>query len=220
MPSMQRVVARGAIFVVAFSMLVGSSLLGLSGAGSRAHAQEPALVVFGSVGSGSMPLPTRVRATVGDVACGSAEVTPTGPGTGFFALIVVPAGAKAGCGVDGAAVRLSLQSGEIDPGVGSTQVLFRSGATVRVDLSTVSALAGGAFVGSLPVGAGQAYVRWTGPAGTSIERALRTIPREVESVTFWDVVRQEERSYVVGGAPDAQTYTLVDTDDIVLVRVK
>ena len=217
---MQRVVARGAIFVVAFALLIGSSLLGLSGAGSRAYAQEPALVVFGSVGSGSAPLPTRVRATIGEVACGSAEVTPTGPGTGFFALLIVSSSTKAGCGVDGAAVRLSLQSGEIDPGVGSTQILFRPGATLRLDLSTVSSLSGGAFAGALPLGAGQAYVRWTGPAGTPIEQALRTIPREVESVTFWDVLRQEQRSYVVGDPAAVQTYTMIDTDDIVLLRVK
>ena len=217
---MQRVVARGAIFVAACALLIGSSLLGLSGAGSRAHAQEPALVVFGAVGSGSAPLPTRVRATVGDVACGSAEVTPTGAGTGFFALIVVAAGTKPGCGVEGAAVRLSLQSGEIDPGLVGTQVLFHAGATVRIDLSAVPSLSAGSFVGPLPVGSGQAYVRWTGPAGTPVEQALRTVPREVESVTFWDVLRQEYRSYVVGAAAGSQTYTLVDTDDIVLLRVK
>lgn len=217
---MQRIAARGVLFVVAFASLLGSSLLGFSGAGSRASAQEPALVLFGSVGSGTAPLPTRVRATIGDVACGSAEVTPTGPGTGFYALIVVSASTKAGCGVEGVAVRLSLQSGEIDPGVGSTQILFRPGATIRVDLSTVPSLVGGAFAGALPVGGGQAYLRWTGAAGTPIEQALRTIPRDVESVTFWDVLRQEQRTYVVGGAASTQTYVMVDTDDIVLVRVK
>lgn len=217
---MQRVVARGVIFVVTFALLLGSSLLGFSGAGSRASAQEPALVLFGSVASGTAPLPTRVRATIGDVACGSAEVTPTGPGAGFYALIVVSADTKAGCGIEGAAVRLSLQSGEIDPGVASTQVLFRPGATIRLDLSTVTSLVNGSFVGVLPMGSGQAYVRWTGASGTSIEQALRTIPRDVESVTFWDVLRQEQRTYVVGGAASTQTYVMVDTDDIVLLRVK
>ena len=217
---MNRIAARGFLFVVAFASLVGSSLLGFTGAGSRASAQEPALVLFGSVASGEAPLPSRVRAMIGDVACGSAEVAPTGEGIGFYAMIVVSDDTKSGCGVFGSAVRLSLQSGEIDPGIGTTQVLFRPGATIRLDLSTVPSMLAGSFVGALPAGRGEAYVRWTGASGTPIGEALRTVPRAVDSVTFWDVRRQEQRRYVVGGAASTQTYTLVDTDDIVLLRVE
>jgi len=157
---------------------------------------------------------------IGDVACGSAEVAPTGEGIGFYALVIVSGDTKPGCGVEGAAVRLSLQSGEIDPGIESTQVLFRSGTTAILDLSAMAPLIGGALVGALPAGPGRAYVRWTGPSGVPVEQALRTLSREVESVTFWDVQRQQARHYVVGAQASTQSYTLVDTDDVLMVIVR
>jgi len=217
---MNRIAARGFLFVVAFASLLGGSLLGFTGAGSRASAQEPALVLFGTVTSGAAPLPTRVRATIGDVACGSALVSPTGEGVGFYAMIVVSEDTKPGCGVFGSVVSVRLQSGEIDPGAGTRLVLFRSDATIRLDLSTSAPMLVGSFEGKLPDGSGEAYVRWTGASATPIEEALRTVPRTVRAVFFWDMHRQEQRQYVVGADASAQTYTLVDTDDIVLLRVQ
>lgn len=214
---MQRRTVRGfASLVLGAALLVGSLF---SGVGSRASAQEPALVLYGSVAAGAAPLPSRVRATVGDVACGSAEVSNIGGGTGFYTVVVVSSDTKAGCGVNGAAVKVSLQSGEIDPGIGATQVLFRAGAVVHLDLSTVPTMLTGSFVGQLPTGAGVAYLRWTGASGTPIEQATVTIGRAVEQISFWDVSKQTFRNYTPGAPSSAQAYGVVDTDDIVLVRL-
>ena len=102
----------------------------------------------------------------------------------------------------------------------TTQVLFRPGAVVRLDLATTPSILGGAFVGTLPAGAGVGFMRWSGPTGTPIDAAIATIGRDVDAIYFWDVSRQAYRQYVVGGAAGAQTYTVVDPDDIVMVRVK
>ena len=213
---MQRRTVRGfASLVLGAALLVGSLV---SGVGSRASAQEPALVLYGSIASGSTPLPSRVRATVGDVSCGSAEVSNTGNGTGFYAVVVVSSDTKSGCGVNGAAVKVWLQSGEIDPGIGTTQVLFRPGAIVHLDLSTVPTTLTGSFVGQLPTGSGVAYLRWTGASGTPIEQAATTIGRAVELISFWDVSKQTFRNYTPGAPTSAQAYSVVDMDDIVLVR--
>lgn len=215
---MQCQLVRGLASVVLGAALLAGSLF--SGVGSRASAQEPALVLYGSIASGTAPLPSRVRVTIGDVSCGSAEVSNTGSGMGFYAVVVVSSDTKPGCGVNGAAVRVSLQSGEIDPGIGATQVIFRPGSIVHLDLSTVPAVLTGSFVGQLPTEAGVAYLRWTGASGTAIEQAAATLGRVVEQISFWDVSKQTVRTYTPGASGNAQTYGLVDTDDIVLVRVQ
>src|SRR5205823_8079947 len=131
-----------------------------------------------------------------------------------------PADQKAGCGVEGAAVQLRLISGDLDAGSVAGQVLWRSGAVQQYDLSSVASITAGTFVGALPAGPGAAQLRWTGGSGVPIQTAIASIPRGVDTVYFWDVSAQKYRSYVVGGPAMDQTYTVVDADDIVLVRVR
>lgn len=216
--------ARGLLFVAALAALLGGALFGplfgMHRAGSRAYAQEPAFVLYGFVTSGDAPLPSKVRATIGEVTCGTAEVTAAGNATGVYALVVVPVDQKAGCGANGVTVRVHLIRSEIDPGVVAGQVLWRAGSLQRYDLSMVESTSIGAFLGVLPEGPGTAALRWSGNSGVSIERAVATVAREVEAVYFWDVRRQAYRSWVAGAPEGAATYTLVDADDIVFVRVK
>jgi hypothetical protein len=217
---LKRVATQGLVSAALCVSLVIAALLGFQKAGSRAYAQEPAFVLFGSVASDGGLLPSRVRAVIGGVSCGSAEVVDTGNGTGFYALLVASADTKAACGVDGELVEMMLENGAIDPGSLGAATLFRSGAIEHLDLSAGSTEVIGSFIGELPVGAGEAFMRWSGPSGTPIATALRTVHREVVSASFWDVSRQEFRGYTPGAPDAAQTYTLVDADDVVLLRVK
>jgi hypothetical protein len=203
--------------VLALSMLLGV-FVGTSGAGSRASALEPAFVLFGFVTGGKAPLPARVRASINGVVCGSAQVNPVDVNSGAYALAVVAADQKPGCGTNGALVQLSLVLGEIDATPPVAQVLWRAGQSMRFDLSTVtSAPNTGAFLGLLPVDPGIAYLRWSGSSGVPIEVAVATIPRQVTQVDFWNVRRQAFDTWAPGGP---STYTLVDADDIVILHVR
>jgi hypothetical protein len=135
-------------------------------------------------------------------------------------LVVVPADQKLGCGTDGAPVQVQLIRGDIGPGVLAAQVPWRAGSLMRFDLSMATTTSVGGFVGALPDGPGTAAVRWSGASGVPVERAVATIARTVESVHFWDVRRQAFRTWAPGAPVLADTYTLVDADDIVFVRVK
>ena len=147
------------------------------GAGSRAYAQEPALVLYGFVQTGDGIPPTKVRATIGDVTCGTADVNLTSASTGAYALVVVPADQKAGCGTDAALVSVLLLRGEIGPGVLVAQVPWRAGGLVRYDLSATMTAPLGGFVGMMPDGPGAALLRWNGASGVPVERAVTTITR-------------------------------------------
>lgn len=190
------------------------------GAGSRAYAQEPALVLYGFVQTGDGIPPTKVRATIADVTCGTADVSLTSASTGAYALVVVPADQKAGCGTDGTLVSVLLLRGEVGPGVLVAQVPWHAGGLVRYDLSATLTVPVGGFVGMMPDAAGTAVLRWNGASGVPVERAVTTITRPVEAVHFWDVKRQAFRSWIPGAPAAAQGYLMVDTDDIVFVRVK
>jgi hypothetical protein len=205
--------------VAALALLIGVGI-GQQAAGSRAAAQEPAAVIFGFVSvAAGQPAPTRVRALVGETVCGtSGPLAQVEGALLLYTLVVARAGEKAGCGFDGATVRLQLLAGEIDAGVPAAQVLWRQGIA-RVDLSSV-AVTGGVFVGELPAGPGLAQLRWTGQSGTSVVAALATLRREAVAVYHWNTQRQQFDSYVVGAPREASSYAVVDADDIVFVRVK
>jgi hypothetical protein len=213
---------RGFVLAVVFASLLGGALFGplVTKAGSRAYASEPAFVLYGYVQAGDGVLPSKVRASIGDATCGTADVSATSASAGAYALVVVPADQKTGCGTDGALVQVQLIRGEIGPGVLAAQVPWRAGGLVRFDLSMASTASVGGFVGVLPDGPGTAALRWSGASGVPVERAVATIARTVESVNFWDVRRQSFRTWVPGAPVVAQGYTLVDADDIVFVRVK
>ncbi|RLT26918.1 MAG: hypothetical protein DWI48_04990 [Chloroflexi bacterium] len=197
--------------------MFGAALLAgslFSGAGSRASAQEPAFVLYGRVSPIDGVLPARVRATVGDVVCGSADVNRQPDGTGFYALSVVSAGTKTGCGTQFALIRVRAILGEIDSGDVAALAVWRAGEVQQVDLSgTLS----GSFVGALPAGPGRALLLWTGESGVPVERALATLPRAVEAAYLWDGTVSPSRSYIVGAPTEVQRFTIVDSGDAVIV---
>jgi len=211
---------RGLLVVVAAVALLLGAAIGQRATGSRANAQEPVAIIFGFVAVGpGQTVPTRVRALIGETVCGtSVQLTQAGE-LYVYTLLVASALEKAGCGVDGAAVRLQLLAGEIDTGVPAGQALWHRGIT-RVDLTAVAASSAGAFFGELPAGPGLAQLRWAGPSGTAMARAVATIRREVVAVYRWNTQRQQFDAYVVGAPAEASAYTMIDAEDIVFVRVK
>lgn len=212
---MQRRFVRGLASLVFGAALLAGSLI--SGVGSRASAQEPALVLFGSVAPVDGALPSRIRATVGDVVCGSSVVIPGPNGLGSYALAVVSADTKVGCGIEGSLVRLRVLHGEVDGGRFGGLAVWQSGETQQLDLA--GALLG-VFVGALPDGPGRALLLWTGESGVPVEQALRTIPRVVDRAYLWDGTRGSERGYVAGAPSSAQTYSTVDSGDIVVATLR
>ena len=215
MTTMQRRTVRGfASLVLGAALFVGPLV---SGAGSRASAQEPAFVLFGTVARIDGVLPSRIRATVGEVVCGSADVNRQPDGTGFYALSVVSAGTKTGCGTQFALIRVRAILGEIDSGDVAALAVWRAGEVQQVDLSgTLSGL----FVGALPAGPGRALLLWTGESGVPVERALATLPRAVEAAYLWDGTAAPSRSYIVGAPADLQRLTLIDSGDALLVVLR
>lgn len=195
---------------------------GLFGSTARVSAFEPAFepafVMYGSVTAENGVLPSRVVATIGETTCGSTAVSKMDDGKGFYALAVVSADAKVGCGVLGSLVRVSVLRGDIGPGSPVLYAVFQPGVVSRQNFSAVPLA--GAFVGALPDEAGEALLWWTGNSATPIAEALATIGREVASVGFWDGSRQLYRQYVPGAPAAVQTYTQVDMDDVVILRLR
>ena len=211
--------------VAVLAIAAGLALAATSGAVvTRAHAQvatAPVSIFFGYVSPDDYgALPQKVRATVSDVTCGTADVTLIENGLGFYVLTVASAETKAGCGEEGASVSFLFLSGEVDTGTPAAQAqAWRAGAQ-HVDLSVVPDATFGAFVGVLPAGPGIAFMRWTGSSATPTWQAIATIPRDVESVSYLDVSTQTYLVYVPGAPASVSTYLLVDRDDIVTVRVR
>jgi len=209
---MQRQLVRSLASVVLGAALLAGSLF--SGVGSRALAQEPTFVLFGRVSPIDGVLPARVRATVGDVVCGSADVSRQADGSGFYALSVVSADSKAGCGTQFGLVRVRLIEGAIDSGDVAALAVWRAGEVQQLDLAgTLS----GSFIGTLPAGPGRALLLWSGESGVPVERALATLPRAVESAYLWDGTVSPARSYIVGAPIEVQRFTIVDSGDAVIV---
>jgi hypothetical protein len=201
----------------------------ISSAQSEAHAQaapeavvnQSPYVMYGFVSAGADGvLPSRVRAMIGDVVCGSADISRVDEGSGFYVVTVAAQGLKDGCGGPESLVELLLLSGAVDPGSPAAYALYRPGGAERYDLSTAAPSAAGFFIGELPAGAGQAVLQWTGASAVPIERALASLGRTVDSVYFWDMNRQVLRSFLPGAPRDEQTYTLIDAEDIVIVQVR
>ena len=209
--------------VAALVMTAGLALVAASGAAvSRAHAQEAAVsIFFGFISPDSEgKLPQKVRATVSDVTCDTTEVIPVEEGRGFYYLRVASAETKTGCGVEGAPVTFLFLTGEVDSGSPAAQTQAWRVGLQYLDLSLVTEVTFGAFVGDLPPGPGFGLMRWTGTSATPVDRAVATIPRDVESIHFLDISTQSYRIYIPGAPPWASNYLLVDRDDIVFVRVR
>ena len=216
------VMRRAAAVRISFGMGALAVMLGivagLFGSTARVSAFEPAFVMYGSVTAENGVLPSRVVATIGETTCGSTAVSKMDDGKGFYALAVVSADAKVGCGVLGSLVRVSVLRGDIGPGSPVLYAVFQPGVVSRQNFSAVPLA--GAFVGALPDEAGEALLWWTGNSATPIAEALATIGRDVASVGFWDGSRQLYRQYVPGAPAAVQTYTQVDMDDVVILRLR
>ncbi len=209
--------------VAAIAIVAGLALVASSGASaSRAHAQEAdASIFYGFISPGEGgATPLKVRATISDVTCGTDEVTPLAGGLGFYVLTVAASSTKAGCGEEGAPVTFLLLSGEVDEGTPAAQTQAWGPGTQRLDLSPVPDATFGTFVGELPTGPGFGVMRWTGASATPIEQAAATIPRTVESISYFHVSTQSYRVYAPGAPAFVSSYLLVDRDDIVFVRVR
>ena len=209
--------------VAAFAIAAGLALVASSGASaSRAHAQEAdASIFYGFISPGAGgATPLKVRAIVSDVTCGTDDVTPLAGGLGFYVVTVAAASTKEGCGTEGAPVSFLLLAGEVDEGSPAAQTQAWQAGTQRLDLSSVPDATFGTFVGELPTGPGLGVLRWTGASATPIEQAVATIPRDVESVSYFDVPTQSYRVYVPAAPDFVSRYLLVDRDDIVVVRVR
>ena len=210
-------------FVAALAIVAGLALVAASGASAtRAHAQEAEASLFYGVispGEGGA-IPLRVRATISEITCGTDDVTPLAGGLGFYAVTVASAAEKAGCGTEGAPVTFVLLAGEVDDGSPAAQTQAWRVGTHRLNLSPIPDATFGAFLGELPTGPGLGVMRWSGISATSIEQAVATIPRDVESVSYFDVPTQGYRVYVPEAPAIVSTYLLVDRDDVVFVRVR
>jgi len=216
-------VAMRSTLVAVIAFVAGLALVASSGASaSRAHAQEAdASIFYGVISPGDGgAIPLKVRATVSDITCGTADVTDLEDGLGFYIITVAHWSTKAGCGTEGAPVTFLLLAGEVDPGEPAAQTQAWTAGLQRLDLSPVPDALFGAFVGQLPAGPGRGTMRWTGSSATPIEDAIATIPRDVASVTYLDVPTQRYRHYIPGAPSDISDYLLVDRDDIVTVRVR
>ena len=147
-------------------------------------------------------------------------VTPLAGGLGFYAVTVAAASTKEGCGTEGSPVSFLLLAGEVDEGSPAAQTQAWQAGTQRLDLSSVPDATFGTFVGELPTGPGLGVLRWTGASATPIEQAVATIPRDVESVSYFDVPTQSYRVYVPAAPDFVSRYLLVDRDDIIVIRVR
>ena len=209
--------------VAALAVAAGLALAAIVAApGSRVHAQEPGAALFyGYVApdeDGALPL--RVRATISDITCGTANVFPLDGGGGVYVVSVASASEKAGCGEEGVQVSFVLLSGEVDEGSPAAQTQAWAPGAHQLDLSRIRDSTFGTFLGELPAGPGLGVMRWTGGSATPIDEAVATIERDIESVAYWDVLSQGYRVYIPGAPAVVSDYLSVDRDDIVFVRVR
>jgi hypothetical protein len=205
---------------VALALVVLTAVALTPRSASAQTASSQSLVLYGFITPGDAGIPSRVRALVGDVVCGTAETIRSEGARGFYILSVAPGQQKSGCATHGAVVQLQLLTGEVDPGVLAAEVVFVPGEALRVDLAAEVNVLYGAFIGSLPTGPGHVILRWDGASAVPIASAIASIPREVIAVHYWDAQRQVFRSYITGAPAIAQSYTFVDAGDIVIAHVK
>ena len=161
-----------------------------------------------------------MRATISDITCGTGNVIPLESGGGVYVVFVASASEKAGCGEEGARVSFLLLSGEVDEGSPAAQTQAWSPGAHQLDLSPVPDSTFGTFLGQLPVGPGLGVMRWTGGSATPMGEAVATIARDIESVSYWDVLSQSYRIYIPGAPAVISDYLWVDRDDVVFVRVR
>ena len=210
-------------FVAALAVAAGLVLATTFGAVvPRAHAQvTTASIFFGFISPDeSGTLPVKVRATISDITCGTADVTRLEGGLGFYLLTVASQQTKVGCGVQGSSVTFLFLAGEVDTGSPAAQRQAWRVGTQRLDLSAVPDAVFGTFIGDLPAGPGIGFLRWTGASATPIADAIATIGRDVTSVSYWDVATQSFRVHIPGAPAVVSTYLEVDRDDIVAVRIR
>lgn len=207
---------------IALSVVLGTFMA----AGPSASAEGPAAIFLGFVvpDSDGM-LATRVRAVGnGGAVCGTADVTDSGDNVGFYLLRVAPAADKAGCPAEGETVRFSLLYGNIDDGTlanpnGDSR--FRGAQAMVVHLAPASRSADiTGWTGTPPRSGGLALLTWGGPANTPVAQAVQTLGVEVTGAWHLPPGSRRYLSYLPAGPAFTQTYTTVQTGDIVTVRAR
>ncbi len=206
------------------AVLVAGALLPATA--GRARADGGASTIFGFVyADQSGALPSKVRA-LGPAApghepavCGTADVTKTGAGSGFYMLSVASSETHAGCPAPGDDVRFLLMYGAVDPGLAATQVATWSTTPQQVNLTAATdVVAVGGFTGALPPGSGYGLLTWDGADATPIADAVATIPRQVQLV--FRVSGGMVRQYVAGAPDFVSSLRELNHGDIVVVLVK
>jgi len=215
-------------FAVRLGIILSVVLGTFMAAGPSASAEGPAVLFLGFVVPDADGfLATRVRAVGNDGAvCGTAEVTESGGGLGFYVLTVVSAADKAGCPVEGGLVRFSLLYGSIDDGAfanpSGNAPFFRAGQTVVVHLTPApSSAAINGWVGPAPIPGGRAMTLiWDGPDHTPVDQALQTLGVEIAGA--WHIPPGARRylSYLPGAPAFTQSYVTVRSGDVVTVRAR
>ena len=208
--------------VAALTIATGLALVASSGASaSRAHAQEADASIFYGVippGDGGA-IPLKVRATVSDITCGTADVTDLEDGLGFYIITVAHWSTRAGCGTEGAPVTFLLLAGEVDPGEPAAQTQACTAGLQRLDLSPVPDALSGRSSGSCR--RDPAAARCAGRAARRLPSRTRS-PRSLATwrpSPIWTSPHSVYRHYIPGAPSDVSDYLLVDRDDIVTVRV-
>lgn len=218
--------ARTRGFAVRLTILLGVVLGTLVAPGPSASADGPGAIFLGFVvADPGGALPTRVRAVgTGGAVCGTADVSESGEGVGFYIIRVAAAAEKAGCPTEGETVRFILLHGNIDDGSfanGNGDARFRATQTMVLHLAPASSLAEvTGWSGARPPSGGVALLTWAGPENTPVDQAVQTLGIPVAGVWHLPPGSQRFLSYIPGAPAFAQTYTAVHTGQIVVVRAR
>ena len=207
---------------IALSVVLGTFMA----AGPSASAEGPAVLFVGFVSADSDgSLPVRIRAVGRSGAgCGTADVEISGEGVGFYVIEVVSGAAKSGCPRVGDPIHFFLLYGSVDDGVPATAVgdiSFSPGghtAYLFPPLADESNIGG--WTGTPPPSGGLALLTWGGPANTPVAQAVQTLGVEVAGAWHLPPGSRRYLSYLPGGPAFTQTYTTVQTGDIVTVRAR
>ena len=207
------------IFVL-LALSTGLFALAPSGAG----AEGPVSRFLGFVVATDGNLPTRVRAVgTGDVVCGTSDVAVSNEILGFYDIAVISAAERAGCPSEGETVTFRLLYGNVDDGVvalSSLPMVFNPSMVQIRDLSAGVTPATGGWSGTPPPSGGYALMVWGGPDGAPASQALSLLPIEVKVLYHYDATLRQFLAYVPGAPSFVQTYTVLRSGDIVVVKAR
>lgn len=208
------------IFVL-LALSTGLFVLAPSGAGAEGPVSRFVGFVVVTPESG---VPTKVRAVGQEgVVCGTADVSMTNELLGFYELTVISSLDRPGCPGVGEEIHFRLLYGSVDDGVVGHPNLptgFVPGEIQVRHLSVSSIPASGGWSGTPPPSGGYALMVWGGPDGAPASQALSLLPIEVEVLYHYDATLRQFLAYVPGAPSFVQTYTVLRSGDIVVVKAR